>query len=271
MSTVDYNPNSRPVGFFDSGVGGLSVYSKFKKLLPGENTMYFGDLANLPYGSKSKEELVGFARSILDFYKTKNVKAVVIACNTSSAQAYDIIKTEYDFPVFPIIQSSAKVIAEEGAERIGVFATEATVRSGVYSRELKKYNPLLEVYEIACPNWVSIVETGRIYTKEAFEDINARLRVMREFKPQKIILGCTHYPYLTEVLQKAEPQTVFIDPADIFVEYIKNHLDLNNSDLSGSEHIYVSAGAENFMKHSKIFYNVKTLPEIIELDTRLCS
>ena len=89
MSTVNHNLNNNPVGFFDSGVGGLSVYSRFKKLLPNENPLYYGDLANLPYGNKSKAELIGFARNILDFYKAKNVKAVVIACNTSSAQAYE--------------------------------------------------------------------------------------------------------------------------------------------------------------------------------------
>ena len=99
-----------PIGFFDSGVGGLSVYARLKKLLPLEDTIYFGDLKNLPYGNKSKEELVYFAANILDFFKTKNVKAVAIACNTSSALAYDSIKNNYDFKIYPIIQSCAKVI-----------------------------------------------------------------------------------------------------------------------------------------------------------------
>ena len=96
MSTSNQNKikNNCPIGFFDSGVGGLSVYSCFKKALPCENTLYYGDIAHLPYGNKTKEELVGYARTILDFYKTQDVKAVVIACNTSSAQAYDVIKDE---------------------------------------------------------------------------------------------------------------------------------------------------------------------------------
>ena len=141
MSTSNQNKikNNCPIGFFDSGVGGLSVYSCFKKALPCENTLYYGDIAHLPYGNKTKEELVGYARGILDFYKTQDVKAVVIACNTSSAQAYDVIKDEYDFRIYPIIQSCAKVIANQNINRIGVFATVATVNSGVYAKELKKY------------------------------------------------------------------------------------------------------------------------------------
>ena len=96
--------NNSPIGFFDSGVGGLSVYARFREVLPNENTIYFGDLKNLPYGNKTQDELVNFARKILDFFQSKNVKAVIIACNTSSALAYDIIKNEYDFKIYPIIQ-----------------------------------------------------------------------------------------------------------------------------------------------------------------------
>ena len=94
-----------PIGFFDSGVGGLSVYARFREILPNENTIYFGDTKNLPYGNKSKEELVSFARNILDFFESKRVKAVVIACNTSSALAYDSIKDDYEFKIYPIIHS----------------------------------------------------------------------------------------------------------------------------------------------------------------------
>ena len=103
--------NNAPIGFFDSGVGGLSVYARFREILPNENTIYFGDLKNLPYGNKSQTELISFARNILDFFKTKGVKAVIIACNTSSALAYDAIKNDYDFKIYPIIQSCSKVIA----------------------------------------------------------------------------------------------------------------------------------------------------------------
>lgn len=263
---VIFDKNS-PIGFFDSGVGGLSVYSRFKKLLPNENTLYFGDLAHLPYGNKSKEELISYAREILKFFKSKNVKAVVIACNTSSAQAYETIKDEFDFKIYPIIQSCAKVIAGFDAKRIGVFATVATVKSGVYSKELKKYNHNIQVKEIACPNWVDIVESGKYKDNSAIDDIKAHLDEMSEFEPEKIILGCTHYPYLLPILSKLEPNVDFIDPAEIFVNYIKSDLNelLNNTAQSGSEEIFVSANPESFVEHAKIFYNVAQLPTVISL------
>ena len=174
--------------------------------------------------NKTKEELVGYARAILDFYKTQDVKAVVIACNTSSAQAYDVIKDEYDFKIYPIIQSCAQLIANQNINRIGVFATVATVNSGVYAKELKKYNQSLEVLEIACPNWVDIVENGKYKDTSARADIKSHLDDMLQFNPEKIILGCTHYPYLLPILREFAPNVEFIDPAEIFVNYIKENM-----------------------------------------------
>ena len=266
MSTLKKILNNKPIGFFDSGVGGLSVYSKFRSIMPNENTLYFGDLKHLPYGSKSKEELVGFAREILDFFKSKEVKAVVIACNTSSAQAYDVIKDEYKFKIYPIIQSCSRVIASLGAEKIGVFATAATVASGAYTKELHKYNPLLEVKEIACKSWVDIVEGLR----EPGDEVKTHIEEMLKFRPDKIILGCTHYPYLMNQLRLYAPEDLFIDPAEIFVNFIKDDLAslelLNTNNVPGAEEIFVSANPESFVKHSKIFYDVKSLPEVIALN-----
>ena len=252
--------NNSPIGFFDSGVGGLSVYARFRELLPNENTIYYGDLKNLPYGDKSQEELIGFAKNILDFFKSKQVKAVVIACNTSSALAYDAVKNDYDFKIYPIIQSCAKVISSMDVKKVGVFATVGTVNSGAYKREINKYNPKIQVKEIACPNWVSIVEG--IYEKGE-SDIEKHLCEMLKFQPEKIILGCTHYPYLINVLSKFAPQDIFIDPAMIFVDYIRNDIEKKSSNITGSEEFYVSATPELFMKNSKLFYDIHTLPVLL--------
>lgn len=248
-----------PIGFFDSGVGGLSVYARFRELLPNENTIYFGDLKNLPYGNKTQEELIGFARNILDFFKTKNVKAVVIACNTSSALAYDAIKDDYGFKIYPIIQSCAKVISDMNIRKVGVFATQGTVSSGAYKREITKYNSNIQVKEIACPNWVSIVEG--LYA-DGKEDIKKHMLEMDEFKPDKIILGCTHYPYLMNILTTFAPKELFIDPAEIFAEFIKSDLNKNDSLEVGFEEFYVSASPEAFIKNAELFYKIDTLPKI---------
>lgn len=252
--------NNLPIGFFDSGVGGLSVYARFRKLLPNENTIYFGDLKNLPYGNKSKEALISFARRILDFFKSKNVKSVVIACNTSSALAYDEVKNDYDFPIYPIIQSCAEVIATSEVEKVGVFATVGTVNSGAYKRGITRHNSRIQVKEIACPNWVSIVEG--IY-KNGEDDIKSHLEEMLAFAPNKVVLGCTHYPYLLDRLAKYAPRELFIDPAEIFVDYIKKHIEHNDSIKLGQEEFYVSANPELFVENAKMFYEVKELPIVV--------
>lgn len=252
--------NNSPVGFFDSGVGGLSVYARFRELLPYENTIYYGDLKNLPYGNKTKDELIGFARQILDFFSSKKVKAVVIACNTSSALAYESVKDDYDFEIYPIIQSSAKVISTMELSRIGVFATVGTVNSNAYCNEIKKYNNRVLVKQIACPNWVSIVE-GKI--KDAESDIKEHLDEMMVFNPDKIILGCTHYPYLLDKLANYVPKDLFIDPAKIFVDYIDSKLIKNNSNSIGSEEFYVSASPDLFVENAKFFYQLKAKPYLV--------
>ena len=259
--------NSFPIGFFDSGVGGLSVLSRFRKLLPNENVIYFGDTIHLPYGNKSKQELIGYAQNILDFMQSKNVKAVVIACNTSSAQAYDTIKEIYNFNIYPIIQTCAKAIAVSNYKRIGVFATEATVKSGKYSEELKKYNSNIQVKELASKNWVSIVENRDKHKEKDIANIKNEINEMLKFNPDKIILGCTHYPYLLNEFEKYAPKELFIDPADIFVKYVKHDLNilnmLNDSKEIGYEEFYVSSKPTEFVNNAKIFYDVKELPQII--------
>lgn len=257
--------NDSPIAFFDSGVGGLSVYSKFHSLLPAENTVYYGDLKNLPYGNKSQEELIKFAKNILDFFTTLDVKAVVIACNTSSALAYESIKNDYEFKIYPIIQSCAKVISAMTVSRIGVFATQGTVNSGAYTKEISKYNPNMSVKEIACPNWVSIVEG--VENIDSISDIKSHLDEMLKFNPEKIILGCTHYPYLMDLLTRFAPKELFVDPAEVFVEFIKDDLDknglLNCTTIEGFSKFYVSANPKQFLQNSKLFCELKDLPTLV--------
>lgn len=264
---MNENVNISPIGFFDSGVGGLSVLARFRKTLPGENIIYYGDTIHLPYGNKSQEELIGYAKNILNFMQSKSVKAVVIACNTSSAQAYDKIKDMYPFPIYPIIQTCAKGIGVNNYKRLGVFATEATVKSGKYTEELQKYNSNIQVKELASKNWVGIVEGVGDNIHEDIKNIKYELEEMLKFEPDKIILGCTHYPYLMNEFIKYAPKELFIDPADVFVKYIKHDLNtlnlLNHSKTIGSEEFYVSSNPKEFVENAKIFYDVKNLPIIV--------
>ena len=258
--------NNLPIGFFDSGIGGLSVYARFKELMPNENTIYYGDLKNMPYGSKSRTELIGFARNILDFYEAKNVKAVVIACNTSSAVAYNEIKNNYKFKIYPVLQYSAKAISEMGLKSVGVLATPATVNSNAYKDEIHKYNSNIDVYQEACPNWTGIVESGMKDYEYVKSDVGLHVGNILKYNPERIILGCTHYPYLMKVLREFAPEDKFIDPAKIFVNLIKKNLEnsgmLNENKFAGMEEFYVSANPIDFMQNSKIFYNIEFEPHL---------
>ena len=255
---------NRPIAFFDSGVGGLTVYAKLKELLPDENYLYFGDTKNMPYGEKTAEQLLSYADKIIKFFIEKNAKAVVMACNTTSSVIYDKIKDKYNIKIYPIIQSAAKILAELPITRLGVFATPATVNSQVYVKEINKYNKDMQVFQIACPEWVKLVENQKINTPECEKEIKLKIDEILKFNPEKIVLGCTHYPFLKDTMAKFAPKDLFIDPASYFAQYIKDDLAKNNltQNAEGLEEIYVSANPEQFVKSAKMFYEITTLPKV---------
>ncbi len=254
-----------PIGIFDSGVGGLSVFAELVKLLPNENYIYFGDTINLPYGTKTKAQLINLTSNIFEFFKNQNVKAVVMACNTTSAAAYDTLKDNYNYKIYPIVQRVAKQIANENHKKIGVFATQATVNSHAYKNEIQKYSPDTEIFEQACPQWVNIVENQLQNNPDSVENIKSQLELMLKNNVDKIILGCTHYPYLLDILKQFAPEDLFINPAKYFAQDIYQDLKHNNliSDKKGQEpKFYVSSNPEQFMLSSNLFYKVQNAKEI---------
>ena len=235
--------DNRPIGVYDSGIGGLTVFSKLVKLLPDENYLYFGDTANIPYGTKSREELLTITPKIMNFFKEQNVKAVVMACNTTSAVAYDTLKEDYDFTLYPVIQTACRVIAEMDVKKIGTLSTEATANSHAYKNQLLKYNPNLEVFEHGCSGrWVEMVENQSQSAKENEPILREHLNAVLENNVDKIILGCTHYPYLRNILSDFVGEDIFIDPAEFFV----------------------SSNPEKFKNSSEIFYKLEELPTLIK-------
>lgn len=258
---------SLSIGFCDSGVGGLSVFSKCRTLLPNEDMIYYGDLKNVPYGNKTPEELFLYLTSILDFFAEKKVKAVVLACNTTSAVVYDLVKDKYPFEIYPIIQSSARILAELNVKRLGVFATQATINSGAYEREINKYNPDIQVYSKACKGWVEIVENKSQESLESVALVKKYLDEILVNEPQKIVLGCTHYPFLREVLQKFVPDSMLIDPAEYFSKFIQEDLvnkSLNNlQNIKGKEEFYVSANPQQFRDSAELFYKLNSNPILL--------
>lgn len=255
-----------PIAFFDSGIGGLTVLNKVKKILPGESYIYYGDTLHMPYGEKSKEQLLDYSNYIFDFFVNKGCKAVVMACNTTSSVIYDDVSDKYNFRLFPIVQSVAKILAQLDAERLGIFATRATIESGVYGREISKYNSKIKVFGQYCPQWVHIVEEHSMNSKENIEVIKKDLDKMLANNPDKIVLGCTHYPFLLDILAQFAPRDMFIDPAIAFADFIKSELAkdnlLNDSDNTFEE-FYVSSDPEQFKISSKMFCELKDNPKLL--------
>ena len=266
--TTSNKINNNPIAFFDSGVGGLTVFSKVKKLLPNENCLYFGDTKNMPYGEKTEEQLIEYADKIFRFFEQKNAKAVIMACNTTSAITYEKLKDNYNFKIYPIIQSVSKEIAKlDCVNNIAVIATPVTINSHAYSKEIAKYNSKMKVFEISAPNWVRIVEEHRINQPESIEEVKEILEQVEIFNPDKIVLACTHYPYLMEVLSKFIPANKFIDPSVYFAQIIKD--DLSNLEILNDKHdydnFYVSSDPQNFLEASKMFHKLNELPILSNL------
>jgi glutamate racemase len=206
---------SSPIGVFDSGVGGLTVAREIMRQLPNEKIVYFGDTARVPYGSKSKNTVIRYAKQIVRFLETKNVKAIVIACNTASAFALDELRKETKLPVIGVIIPGAKTAVENTTtKRIGVIGTEGTIRSAIYSQIIHEYDRDAIVLGKACPLFCPLVEEGWLHDTVTEE---VAYRYLSEFKDRDIdtlIMGCTHYPLIRSTIKKVMGEDVnLVNPA----------------------------------------------------------
>jgi glutamate racemase len=212
------------IGVFDSGVGGLTVVSALRRRLPGESILYLGDTARLPYGSKSPETVTRYTRRNIEFLTERGVKAVVIACNTASALALPHL--EPHVPTWGVIEPGARKAAAVSRGRVGVIATEATVRSDAYPRALRALRPDLEILSQPCPLFVPLVEEGW-HDDPVTEQVAERyLRSLLDAGIDTLVLGCTHYPLLKPVLHRvAGPEVTLVDSAEVVAEMVAEGID----------------------------------------------
>ncbi len=207
------------IGVFDSGVGGLTVVAALGERLPHESILYLGDTARLPYGSKSEDTVTRYTRKNIEFLERRGVKAVVVACNTASALA--LPNLELHLPTWGVIEPGAQKAAATGRARIGVLATEATVRSDAYPKALLRLRPELEVLSRACPLFVPLVEEG--WHDDPVTELVARryLAPLLDAQVDTLVLGCTHYPLLAPVLARvAGPEVALVDSAHAVAESV---------------------------------------------------
>jgi len=204
------------IGVMDSGLGGLTVVKQLELILPGESIRYFGDNANCPYGNRTKEDILNLSIAMLDFLKERGVKIVAIACNTISV-LIDELRSRYDFPIVSIIEEAAKYVTGKNLAETGVFATEFTIKQGLYNTLIQRLRPGTGVYGVPSRSLAALVDEGRFYDPATDAEVNSMLSVMMKSHPglKNIILGCTHYPIVQDLFEKAAPGVSFINPAEV--------------------------------------------------------
>jgi glutamate racemase len=249
----------KPVGVFDSGIGGLTVVKRLASVLPEENIVYFGDTARVPYGSKSNATVIEYSIQDAKFLISKNVKAIVVACNTASSIALKEIKDHFQVPVIGMIEPGAQAAVKNTViGRIGVIGTRATINNKAYSAEIKKLDPAIEVFEKACPLFVPLAEEGWIDHEATRLIAHEYLDELRDKNIDTLVLGCTHYPILTDIIQEVMGyDVILIDSGVASAEIVKNELDRmdlhTNRFAMGHQEFYVSDIPSKFKEIAELF------------------
>lgn len=246
-----FDEGSKPIGVFDSGVGGLTVVKELSRLLPNEKIIYFGDTGRVPYGNKSKETIVHYSLQVAYFLMKKKIKMLVVACNTASSVSLPTLKRHFHIPVLGVIEPGARsAIEATGTKNIGVIGTLGTVKSGAYKKALKKINSSVKVYQNACPLFVHLAEDGWNKNKIARLISDEYLKPFKGKGIDTLILGCTHYPILKDVIQQSAGKKVqLIDSGKETAKEVKRILEKKNM-------LNKSKSAE---KNQSVFY-VSDLP-----------
>lgn len=270
--------NNLPIGIFDSGVGGLTVYRALHERLPAERFIYLGDTARVPYGTKSLATVERYAVENAQFLASRGIKMLVVACNTASALALPAIRKALDVEVIGVIEPGARAAVEAAGidASIGVIATEATVQSGAYTKAIHQSAPAAAVVETACPLFVSLAEEGWSDSPEARSIAGNYLATIRERSVQALVLGCTHYPILRNVIQQAVgAEVLLIDSGEAAAADVAAYLSLarldNTLDDRGAaerhlcddlDHFFVTDAAARFARVAERFLG--TAPSVLE-------
>jgi len=249
--------DNRPIGIFDSGVGGLTVAKEVFRLLPQEHVVYFGDVGRTPYGGRSKEIITHFTRQDLTFLMEQDVKFIICACNTVSSVALDEVQKDYKMEMIGVIEPGAKAAVEKTKSgRIGVIGTQATIISNAYARRIHEIDPKLKVFSLACPLFVPLVEEGYIDKDATHLIARDYLQTMLDVDVDTLVLGCTHYPLLKDVISGVMGQDVtLVESGEVIAKVVHRFLvdnDLLNPQSSqkptpsGEQKFFVSDVPDKF-------------------------
>lgn len=246
---------NKPIGIFDSGIGGLTVQRAIAGLMPNEDTIYLGDTAHVPYGTKSSETVTRYSLGIAGFLEGHGVKLIVVACNTASAYAIDELRRNFDVPIIGVIEpGAAAAIKATKSGRIGVIGTEGTIRSGAYFDAIKALNDRVAVYLKACPLFVPLAEEGFVSNVLAHLTAAEYLNSMRSEGVDTLVLGCTHYPLLKGVISSVMgPDVTLIDSGEATAVVVEQELAarklLRGARKRGGTHrFFVTDSPDRFMR-----------------------
>lgn len=235
------------IGIFDSGVGGMTVARAVEQRLPQYRMVYFGDVARTPYGSKSRETIVSYARQDTEFLLSQGARLIIVACNTAASVASDVLRREFSEPVFEVITPAVeRAVAGSRSGRIGVIGTRATVRSGEYEKKIMAHGPEYRVFSQACPLLVPLVEEGWLNKRETKMIVRRYLHPLKLRQIDTLVLGCTHYPLLKELIQPRIGSRVgIIDSSEAVAEslaaFLETHPDIEAQlARQGENRYYVS-------------------------------
>ena len=253
--------DTRPIGVFDSGLGGLTAVRVLRRILRSEDLVYFGDTARVPYGSRSRETLLRYARQDLRFLRSFDLKAVLIACGTVSTTSLDVLQAENELPIVGVVEPTCRRCLEVTKNRrVGMIATLASVRSGAYEAALRRLDPAVEVFCQPCPLFVPLVENGRFRPGDVVIETVAReyLTPLLERGVDTLILGCTHYPLLEEVISAVcGPGVTLVSAGEESAFELKRLLTARGlrapADRQGTAEFCVSDRAEDFEGVASVF------------------
>ena len=264
--------DNKYIGVFDSGLGGLSVVEKIFIEIPQAKIIYFGDTARVPYGSKSAEELINFADEITDFLINKDCEIIIDACNSTSAVALDFLQQKYSKPIIGVIEPGVKAaldVTKNGC--IGVIATEATVKSGAHKKIAQELESGTTIISQACPDFVFLVELGEVAGERALNIVKKSIEPLKGTNIDTLILGCTHYPYLSELVKEVIGEgVVLVDPAyettKETAKYFRQKVQGENLKAKAKDQeFYVTGSPDHFQKIGEILMGEK-LPIIKKVE-----
>lgn len=261
-----------PIGVFDSGVGGLTVVRAIRSLLPGEDLIYLGDTARVPYGTRSPETVERYAQRVAGHLTRRGIKALVVACNTATTYALDGLVREgrrRGIPVIGVITPGVQAAIEVSQNHVGVIGTEGTIAGGEYARQLATLAPKLKVSSVACPLFVALAEEG--WTDGQVSQLVAE-RYLAPLKngPDALILGCTHYPLLADAIAATLPNVTLVDSAHSTARVLSETLELSgllSHSLKGTTHFLVTDNRQRFIEVGARFFGEPPQPtELVDLD-----